>query len=852
LHRVSENPGLAAEAHHRRHRRRTGRGYLRGGGLKWVAAGLLALVLVGAPVALGAVHRTVLLGTLGVVALLVLVTAGLAWRSEQSFRPHVALILPLCFVGIAALQSLPLPTGLRARLDPAGFDLAAGETAGRAVPMSLDPPETHRELAMAGAAAGVALAALVLSAGRRLRLAAPVLVAVAGLATLAVGLGHRAAFESAIYGVFSTSSGVPVGPFINPNHEAELLELSAFTALALACAATTRDRRRAWKAVAAFLAAGALSTISRGSVLALGAGALTWLLFPVQSDEDVPRPRNRFAAVVLALIVVAGLTLSLGGEGVLGEVFATRPGDEGKFRLWLDALKIIPVHPLGIGLGAFARVYPAYQTLSTGLWYEFVENLPLSLLIEAGIPGALLVAGAVALTVRHVAKRARRDRVEAALCAAMVAVLAHNLVDFGLEVPGILFPFVAILGATMGRQLVATDAPVPRRAAVVYAGVVATATVAGIALLLTPSARDYDALLRGPPAADRPALVRAALAAHPTDNQYALLAATLEPLQTTGGGLSPRLVGLNRALRLCPNCPAGHREVARNLWRLGRRQQALLEWRAVVTLDRPALAWVFDELQKSGARPEELATLADDENRFELCRCLLGQRMFEAVKNLLAGRADQKGVEFRLVQASLALAEKDIPGARQASQQALAAGPTDARAALTAAEVEILDGKLDAALGLLRAGLLSAPTNLELNRKLLALLMQTDRWEAVDRALDGLRAALLEHGVPLVEANIAAAQVFERRGQYPRAVSEYRAATVQSPGNVGLLLTLGRLAQMAGQVTVAIDAYRDVLRRAPDNSAARGALSRMRGEVNGRLLEEMLRSPSQTGGGIQR
>jgi tetratricopeptide (TPR) repeat protein len=387
---------------------------------------------------------------------------------------------------------------------------------------------------------------------------------------------------------------------------------------------------------------------------------------------------------------------------------------------------------------------------------------------------------------------------------------------------------------------------------VVYAGVVATATVAGIALLLTPSARDYDALLRGPPAADRPALVRAALAAHPTDNQYALLAATLEPLQTTGGGLSPRLVGLNRALRLCPNCPAGHREVARNLWRLGRRQQALLEWRAVVTLDRPALAWVFDELQKSGARPEELATLADDENRFELCRCLLGQRMFEAVKNLLAGRADQKGVEFRLVQASLALAEKDIPGARQASQQALAAGPTDARAALTAAEVEILDGKLDAALGLLRAGLLSAPTNLELNRKLLALLMQTDRWEAVDRALDGLRAALLEHGVPLVEANIAAAQVFERRGQYPRAVSEYRAATVQSPGNVGLLLTLGRLAQMAGQVTVAIDAYRDVLRRAPDNSAARGALSRMRGEVNGRLLEEMLRSPSQTGGGIQR
>jgi tetratricopeptide (TPR) repeat protein len=820
--------------------------------LVWATAGLLALVLVGAPVALGAVHRPVLLATLAAAGLLALVAAALAWRSEQSFQPHVALILPLCFVGIAAVQSLPLPAGLRARLDPAGFDLAAGDRAGRAMPMSLDPPETHKELAVAGAAAAVALAALVLSAGRRLRLAVPVLVAVAGLATLAVGLGHRAAFESKIYGIFDSGSGVPLGPFINPNHEAELLELSAFAALALAYAAATRDRRRAWKAVAAFLAAGALSTLSRGSVLALGAGALTWLLFPIRSDEETPRPRHGFVAILLGLAVVAGLTLSLGGESVLGEVFATRPGSEGKFRIWLDAWRIFPAHPLGIGLGAFARVFPAYQTLSTATWYEFVENQPLGLLIEAGIPGVLLVAGAVALSVRYLVKRARRDRVEAALCAAMVAVLAHNLVDFGLEVPGILFPFLAILGATLGRQLVATDAPVPRRAAVVYAGAVAATIVAGTILLLVPSARDFDALLKGPPTADRPAIVRAALAAHPTDNEYALMVATLEPLQPTGGGPSPRLRGLNRVLRLCPKCPAGHREVARNLWYLGRRQQALLEWRMVVKLERPALTAVFDELRKNGARPEELASLADDENRFELCRLLLGQRMFEAAKNLLTDSADQAGVEFRLVQASLALAEKDMSGARQASQQALAAAPANPKAALTAAEVEIADGKLDAALGFLRAGLHSAPTNLGLNRNLLSLLMQTDRWEAVDRALDGLRAALLENGVSLVEANVAAARVFERRGQYLRAVSEYRAATAQSPGNIGLLLELGRLAEMTGQATVALDAYRDVLRWAPDNAAARGAMARMRSEVDGKLLEGMLRSPPQTAGELQK
>ena len=849
---MSETPGLPAEAPQRRHRRRTGRGYRRGGAASWALAGLLALVLVGAPVGLGAVHRPVLLAALAAAGLLALAAAGLAWRSQQSFRPQVALILPLCFMGIAAVQSLPLPAALRARLDPAGFSLAAGEPAGRAMPMSLDPPETRRELATAGAAAAVALAAMVLSAGRRLRLAVPVLVAVAGLATLAIGLGHRAAFESKIYGVFSTGIGIPVGPFINPNHEAELLELSAFAALALAYAATTRDRRRAWKAVAAFLAAGALSTFSRGSILALGAGALVWFLFPVQRDDDAPRPPHQLAAVLLGLVVVAGLTLSLGGEGVLGKALASRPDTEVRLRLWLDALKIVSAHPLGIGLGAFARVYPAYQTLSTASWYQFVENQPLGLLIEAGIPGVLLVLGAVALTVRYLVKGTRSDRVEAALCAAMVAVLAHNLVDFGLEVPGILFPFLAILGATMGRQLVATDAPVSRRASVVYAGVVAAVTGTGIVLLFAPSGRDFDALLRGPLTADRPALVRAALAAHPTDNQYALLAATMEPLQTTSGEPSPRLVGLNQALRLCPNCPAGHREVARNLWRLGRRQQALLEWRTVVRLERPALVRVLNELRKDGARPEELATLADDKNRFEICRYLLGQKMFEAAKNLLAGAANGESVEFHLLQASLALAEKDIPKARQASQQALAAASVNVQAALTAAEVELIDGKLDAALGFLRAGLRFAPANLELNRKLLALLTKTDRWEAVDRALDGLRAALLEHGAPLVEANIAAAQVFERRGQYPRAVSEYRAATAQSPGDIGLLLALGRLAEMAGQVTVAMDAYREVLRRAPDNREAGAALARMRSEVDGRLLEKILQPSPQTVGGMQR
>jgi len=62
-----------------------------------------------------------------------------------------------------------------------------------------------------------------------------------------------------------------------------------------------------------------------------------------------------------------------------------------------------------------------------------------------------------------------------------------------------------------------------------------------------------------------------------------------------------------------------------------------------------------------------------------------------------------------------------------------------------------------------------------LNRKRLALLMQTDRWQAIDQALAGLRAALSEAGASSTEANLAAAYAFERRGQFTRAISEYQA-----------------------------------------------------------------------------
>jgi tetratricopeptide (TPR) repeat protein/O-antigen ligase len=814
-----------------------------------VTAALLGVLVVGAPLAIGAVHRPSLFITLGVSALLALSTVWLATRCKSELKPALAVVLPLFFLIVAAVQIIPLPAGLRSLLDPKGSALLTLAGLQGAQPLSLDPPETYGEFAKAAAALCVALAALVLSSGRRLRAIAPGLVASAGLAAVAIGLGHRAASESAIFGHFSTSGGLLVGPFVNPNHTAEFLEISAFAALAFAFARTTSYGQRVWKLVAAVLAAGAISTLSRGSVLALGTGAFTWFVLAPRSDIGEPFHRSRFVAVLLALLVIVGITIGFGGDSIIDEFRGTASDNLSKLLVAKDALPLVAAHPAGIGLGAFGRVYPVYQTLPWSVWIEFVENQPISILLETGIAGAVLLLGTVALMGRRFWKEARRDRVEASLVAGLAAVVAHNLVDFGLETPGILLPFCALLGAAFGRQATTTQEDrvgAGFKPALTFFSVLAfLASLAGIFLLRAPSTRDFDALLQPPLSSTSRALVHAASLAHPTDYIYALAEARLEPRGPNT--IQPRLRLLNRAMLLCPRCVGAHQEAARDLWRLGRRSQSLLEWKTVVTESRGSLGGALDELHQSGAKPEELVTLADEQNRYPISRFLLARGMLDAAKELLNQDSAPKSADFFLMQAQIALAAKDLLAAQQASQHALEIAPRDPNAALMAADIALLQpDNTSSAMAILENGLRFTPTNVELNRRRLALFMQTEKWQAIDQALAGLRAALAEASAPSTEANIAAAHIFERRGQFRRAMSEYQAALSHAPDDIGLLLALARAAEEIGSISTAIDAYNGVLRRTPANQEARSALARI--QVDKKVLEVNSILPPHTSG----
>ena len=90
-------------------------------------------------------------------------------------------------------------------------------------------------------------------------------------AAVVIGITHKLVGVSKIYGlVASTHRTLLIGPFVNANHTAELLELGAFACLACSFQRPTMLNRVTWLIGMALCAGGVAATLSRGGIAALG------------------------------------------------------------------------------------------------------------------------------------------------------------------------------------------------------------------------------------------------------------------------------------------------------------------------------------------------------------------------------------------------------------------------------------------------------------------------------------------------------------------------------------------------------------------------------------------------------
>jgi tetratricopeptide (TPR) repeat protein len=830
----------------RRRRAASGAGALTGAGLA-----ACVVVIASAPLLAGGVHRGPMIGlmAIGLVGL-VAWTVGLSLQGRAP-RMGIVALAPLAFVLVPLLQSVPIPFALRGGLDRAGTELLRDNQLvhTQVWPLSLDPPNTRADVGRAALALCAFLVAYHLASGQSRRHLVTRAIGIAGVVAVAIGLGHRILGFSQLYGLLTPSHrSLLIGPFVNSNHTAEFLELAAGVCLACSFQRPTALNRIGWLVGALLCAGGAAATLSRGSVLAIAMAVLMFAFLRYLSKDGAESSRQRRASLAWGALVVVLLVLgaaALGADQLVERFKTDAVSGDTRLRLWRDSLRVLAAHPFGIGRGAFDRIFPIYRTFKIPLAvrFAFVESEPLQLLVDCGWFFFLVLSAGAVFVVWRVARHGRRDRMESALLAGLFAVAVHSTVDFGLETLGVLLPFAAVCGATLGR-LQSLDEGWLRRAKAKWAivGFACAGMTFGIASVGHASYDDFDALLkrRMTPAA-RHALLARAEETHPLDYFYALEDARAEPLKGPPGSPSPRLHGLNRAMLLCPTCETVHVEVARNLWTMGLHPQALLEWRTAVDLQPRLFSSMLGELFASGAKPRELAAVASSSTaRLLDLVSFLNERSRIADAFVVLDQADALGAprsESLVVRAGLQLAVGQTAAAAMTVSAADAAGIRDPRLAVFRSRILIAQqgaNGADAALAVLDAAAARTPANLAVQTERVELVTSFKKWAAAGRSIEGYKLALYENGNSPSWAHIADARIKAEMGRLTAALDEFRIALADQPENVSLWLEYGRIADAGGHVATAREAYAEAARlspNSPDILNAQRALEQRRAEL---------------------
>ncbi|PTM41720.1 O-antigen ligase family protein [Bosea sp. 124] len=198
------------------------------------------------------------------------------------------------------------------------------------------------------------------------------------------------------------------------------------------------------------------ATGSRGGLLALLAGLFTAYLLVL----------IRVAGLRLGTaLAVAGSFLGIGflsqvGMGAIGERFSEmRLGEDGRAEIYKVMFKMIADSPwTGFGIGSFEFALPQYRpsTISPRMIWDYAHSSPLQLIVELGIPAALLgfaiLVGVVLVCIRGALIRKRDSDLPLIGASIGMVGLTHALIDFSLQIPGFMLVYASVLGAAAAQS----------------------------------------------------------------------------------------------------------------------------------------------------------------------------------------------------------------------------------------------------------------------------------------------------------------------------------------------------------------------------------------------------------------
>lgn len=430
----------------------------------YVPEGLLLFAVVFSPLAFGAVEPWSRISL--EIVLFLLLLACVARGARQPDHPINKTLLPASFALIAL--------GVLQYLNP-----SSGTSPRSMFPTTASVSATGSELILwCSYASLIWCAPQVLNSRESVRRFAWALF-ILGVVIAIVGIVQRAHGNVAYYGLRPVRHGEPFGPYVNVDHAASLMVMSALTGAGVIVSRWFEFRNQpssgqwfdvvARQATLLFLLGiiifAIITTGSRGAVNSL-AGAL--LLISLFSLKFVQTRRNFAGAKVLLFVVaVAYFSFLWINPRWIGYVESSLDAStSARLCMYRDGLRLLGDFPLwGVGLGSFRYVFPAYQGNAISGYVEHVHSDWLEFAVESGIVGGMiLVTGLAAYIVSGISSWWRSpSRVlrsaAAGILASIIAFLIHSAVDFSFRIPANAIVFISLLSClgSVSRGVVLRD-----------------------------------------------------------------------------------------------------------------------------------------------------------------------------------------------------------------------------------------------------------------------------------------------------------------------------------------------------------------------------------------------------------
>jgi len=174
----------------------------------------------------------------------------------------------------------------------------------------------------------------------------------------------------------------------------------------------------------------------------------------------LPLGRRWKTAIGLAVLVAgaAGFLWTYSGYLQKGAPSAVARAD-----YWDAALRVAAAHPVnGTGPGTFARTYPTVKRPESEM-ARLTHNDYLQQACDSGVPGLVFYAGFISAILFDKARRVWTEPVSAAFWVwlGLLGISMQSLVEFGLYIPAVSWPFMVLMGWRAGSTRNGLDKPDP-------------------------------------------------------------------------------------------------------------------------------------------------------------------------------------------------------------------------------------------------------------------------------------------------------------------------------------------------------------------------------------------------------